>query len=105
MTDLGLTEKPSAMKPTGMIAFVMDALKDPSKAALLGVAYLVWHMTTQLDGAQANTLKQAQANGMALVAIEQQHAEEAEGRKINTALLRMICIGVNKGQAQKDCGK
>lgn len=99
---LETTGEPSARTPMGAL---MDALKNPVHAAILASAYLIWFLTSSVDAAQKRTENKVDQANAALIAVEKSDAERAEHDKVHDALLRQICIGVNKGSAQKDCGK
>lgn len=87
----------------GGLGVVLDAIKNPLHAALLVMVYFVWWTTAKVDKAQDDIKRElaaTTANTASLVKAEEARMS-SERRK--EAIMRMICRGVNKGQAREAC--
>lgn len=85
------------------IGAVVDALKNPVHAALIASAYLIWFLTTKVDASQEAIKMQVAAQSAAINALSQSDAQRVAHEREHDQLLRMICRGVNKGDAKEKC--
>jgi hypothetical protein len=82
----------------------MEFIKNPVHAAIGITVYLVWFMTSNVSTAQSRIEEKLSQNAALLTAIVKADAENLQTERQRTALIRQICIGVNKGSDKEKCG-
>lgn len=82
---------------------VLEFIANPMRAALGIAVYLVWFLTAKVDASQNDIKKQLEAQASVLMALSKSDAERILHERQHDTLLRMICRGVNKGDAKEKC--
>jgi hypothetical protein len=85
------------------LSVVLDAIKNPLHAALLVMVYFVWWTTAKVDKAQDDIKRELAVTTANTAALVKSNEQATAGERRREAIMRMICRGVNKGQARDAC--